>query len=189
MKLYFVSQNTYKQDEARAWFAGSGLMDVSLEIVPWGVQELMSFSLEEIARHKVLQAFQSLSGLPCVIEHGGLFVDALKGLPSGLSRVVWDQVGDQLCTWIPPSGSRSAVARSVVAYCDGRKVHLFQGETPGEIAPNARGTYAFQWDPIFIPQGERQTYAEMGLPAKTAHSQGHKAWKLLYAHLKAHPRP
>lgn len=44
----------------------------------------------------------------------------------------------------------------------GIKIHIFKGEIVGTIAPAPRGPEGFQWDPIFIPDGQPQTFAEMG---------------------------
>jgi XTP/dITP diphosphohydrolase len=75
--------------------------------------------------------------------------------------------------------SQGATAKSVIGYCDGKKVYLFTGETRGSISQSGRGDYKFQWDPIFIPDGSNQTYAEMGFPKKKAYSQAAKAWNEL----------
>jgi XTP/dITP diphosphohydrolase len=53
-------------------------------------------------------------------------------------------------------------ATTRIAYCDGKRVHQFEGEILGKISPEPRGDRAFQWDCIFIPDGETQTFAEMG---------------------------
>lgn len=42
----------------------------------------------------------------------------------------------------------------------------------------------FQWDPIFIPEGQNKTYAEMGFPEKGKYSQAAKAWQKLVAELQ-----
>jgi XTP/dITP diphosphohydrolase len=65
----------------------------------------------------------------------------------------------------------------VVGYCDGRRVHLLEGETKGSIATKAKGSYKFQWDPVFIANGSSKTFAQIGFPAKAAFSQAAKAWR------------
>jgi XTP/dITP diphosphohydrolase len=126
----------------------------------------------------VLKAYSKF-GIPCVVEHGALHIDSLNGLPGGISKVVWDKIGDKICDILPETQKRSATAKSVVGYCDGRQIHLFSGETRGEIAEASRGDRKFQWDPIFIPEGLSQTYAELTLDEKKVYSQGTKAWKKL----------
>lgn len=70
---------------------------------------------------------------------------------------------------------KSAVAVCTFAYADkDGKVHLFRGETRGEIvAP--RGPDTFGWDSCFQPEGYDQTYAEMGKEQKNQISHRSKA--------------
>ncbi len=180
VKLYFVTVNDFKAEEVTHYLRASG---VDLSIIRHGIQEILNIDLEVIVRDKALKAFKEV-GLPCVVEHGGLYIDALSGLPGGLSKVVWDTVGDKLCTFIKPDDIRSATATSVVGYCDGKRLHTFTGETRGSVATSARGAYKFQWDPIFVPNGAKLTYAEMGFPEKARHSQAAKAWSMLLAALR-----
>ena len=60
-----------------------------------------------------------------------------------------------------------AIAISGVCFCDGINMHVFKGETKGSIALEGNGANGFQWDPIFIPEGETNTYAEMIQTEKT----------------------
>ena len=53
-------------------------------------------------------------------------------------------------------------AKTVLGYCDGRKMYQFSGELRGTIAAKPAGTRGFQWDCVFIPEGYEQTFAEMG---------------------------
>lgn len=181
MKIYFVTVNEFKAAEVTDYLGGSG---IELQTIDYRIQEILHLDLNVIVRDKVIKAYEQL-GLPCAVEHGGLIIDALNGLPGGLSKVVWDTVGDGVCSFLKDSDYRTATAKSVVAYCDGRVIHLFEGETLGTVAEEARGDYTFQWDPIFIPEGSDQTYAEMGFPAKKAYSQAFKAWAKLIKYLES----
>jgi len=181
-ELYFTSSNHFKQNEVSTIIKGSGYKLVDPKIKP--IQEILHRDLEDIVRDKTIKAYSAL-GLPCAVEHGALQIDVMNQLPGGLSKVMWDNLGDNLCRYIGPKQSRAAIAKSVVGYCDGKKIFLFAGETEGEISDKARGKYKFQWDPIFIPKGSTQTYAEMGFPKKLKYSQASKAWIALIKHLKS----
>ena len=174
-KIYFVTSNDFKKEEALKVFEGTG---IELDIVTFDIVEIMSFELETIVRDKVLKAYKKF-GLPCAVEHGALNIASLNGLPGGISKVVWDKIGDKICQLLPISEPRVAIAKSVVGYCDGKKIHLFTGETKGQITETSRGDRKFQWDPIFIPEGMSETYAELGLDKKKSFSQGTKAWQKL----------
>lgn len=55
---------------------------------------------------------------------------------------------------------RDAEFRSVIAYHDGNATKTFTGVCRGSIAEQERGTEGFGYDPIFIPEGKNQTFAE-----------------------------
>ncbi len=178
-KLYFITSNDYKKEEVVKIFTGTS---IELQVVALQIQELMHIDLEVIVKDKLLKAYKAF-GLPCAVEHGAIHIDALNRLPGGISKVVWDSVGDKICNFIQAGESRSAIAKSLVGYCDGKKMYFFPGETKGEIAQEAKGDRKFQWDPIFIPNGSSSTYAELGFPEKETFSQATKAWKQLISFL------
>lgn len=181
MKIFFVTVNDFKAKEVQQYLASTGL---ELHVVKYRIQEILNIDLKVIVQDKVLKAYREL-GRPCVVEHGGLLIDALGGLPGGLSKVVWDTVGEKICSFLSVGDPRHATAQSVIGYCDGRRVHLHVGETRGTLAQRAAGDYLFQWDPVFIPDGQSKTYAELGFPEKGKYSQAAKAWAGLVSQLKA----
>lgn len=185
MKVYFVTSSESKQKEL-ADFLASAPESASLDIavLSGDLSEILDRDIDTIVTHKALGAYSDV-GLPCVVEHSGLFMDALPGLPGGLGQIIWNAVGERMCEFLRPEDSRAATARSVLGYCDGRIVHLFSGETRGRVAERARGAFSFNWDQIFIPDGSEQTYGEMGLEEKRRTSPAHKAWsKMLEALLE-----
>jgi len=177
MKIYFVTNNTSKAAELRDYLASAPPSAPDLQIVVFQSElfEVLDCDIDHIVTNKALDAFQRV-GLPCVVEHSGLFMDALPGLPGGLGQTIWRSIGDRMCGFLHHDDSRAATARSVIGYCDGRRVTLFHGETRGQIAQRAQGEHSFNWDPIFIPDGSDHTYAEMGMAAKRATSPVCKAW-------------
>jgi len=62
--------------------------------------------------------------------------------------------------------NREAIAKTAFGYCDGTKIIIATGELKGTIAEHPRGEQGFGWDPIFIPQGHKLTFAEMSLEQK-----------------------
>ena len=177
MKIYFVSTNKEKIDEVRDYLKllkDKSKIDIDLGIVRYDVKEILHPDIEEIVKSKALEAFR-YTGFPCLVEHGGLFMKDLPGLPGGIGKIIWTAVGDRMCAFLREGDSREAIAVSVIGYCDGRRIHTFRGETKGEVATSARGNYTYNWDPIFIPEGENETYGEMGPDRKRATSQSIKA--------------
>jgi XTP/dITP diphosphohydrolase len=175
VNLYFVTLNADKARELQAHFAHS-----QVEIVQDGfrIREVLDLDLEVIAREKTLSAYRHLSR-PCAVEHGGLFIRSLDGFPSGLTKEVWDKLGGRICDLLPPDGDRSVVARSIVGYCDGRRILLHNGETSGTLAIRPAGEGGFGWDPIFVPDGSDKTFAQMSAEEKAAFSPVMKAWTKL----------
>jgi XTP/dITP diphosphohydrolase len=185
MKLYFVTASDQKIRELQRLMEllrAESPIDVEFSYVRQPLQEVLDKDMAVIVKQKALDAYCDL-GFPCVVEHGGLFMEGLKELPGSLGGIIWEAVGDRMCRFLTETDSRRAVARSSIAYCDGRQIHIYTGETPGRIAPAARGEYDYKWDTIFIPDGSDQTYGEMGMDMKLVTSQFARAWRVF---LKAH---
>ena len=58
--------------------------------------------------------------------------------------------------------NRNAQFRTVIALLLGSDTYLFEGIVKGTLLEEARGTAGFGYDPIFVPEGYTQTFAEMG---------------------------
>jgi XTP/dITP diphosphohydrolase len=178
MKIYFVTRNKFKIAEVVDHFTEEALdkkHNIDLCVIEKSIQEILHEDIQIIVKAKALEAYRHL-GVPCVVEHGGIFMKALPGLPGGIGQIVWDAVGDRLCGFLNDTDSREATARSIIGYCDGKRIRLYEGETPGSITTSSRGEYKFNWDPIFTPEGNDKTYGEMGPQEKRKTSPAIKAW-------------
>lgn len=74
---------------------------------------------------------------------------------------------------------------SLVAFDPTGKEHLFEGEMKGTIAKAPAGQLGFGYDPIFIPEGEAKTLAELGPGYKITKSHRTQAATRLAAQIKA----
>jgi XTP/dITP diphosphohydrolase len=157
MKLRFVSSNANKVEEATAILAPAGIEIIA---VAKKLEEIQSGDLELLVRDKCIKAFRMI-GRPVFVEHTGLFIEALNGFPGGLTQIFWDALGADRVAKLFGREEAEAVARTRIGYCDGRCVHQFEGEVAGRLAPKPRGDAA-QWDCVFIPEGSKKTFAEMG---------------------------
>ena len=183
MRIRFVSRNDNKVREVAEHLHGRGI-----DIVPvrHGLQELQTSDVDELIRDKCLRAF-AYAGRPLIVEHSGLRLDAMNGLPGGLTQVFWDHLlADRFCELYGRTAVNGVEARSTLAYCDGRRIAVFTHAVRGSVTPEPRGTRAFQWDCVFVPEGGVQTFAEMG-PDKKAASMRTPALDRLAAHLGAPP--
>jgi XTP/dITP diphosphohydrolase len=115
--------------------------------------------VEEVAIHKAKQAYELLKE-PVIVEDTGLYFEELNGLPGALVKFFVKKLTlEQICLLVKEN--RKATAITCIAYFNGKELKTFKGETRGEIAKEPRGTNGFGWDPIFIPEGYNQTFAEI----------------------------
>ncbi|WP_457619849.1 XTP/dITP diphosphatase [Methanopyrus sp.] len=164
MKVLFATGNIGKYREAKRILARYG---IEVERVDIDYPELQSDSLEEIAAYGARHCAESL-GRSVIVEDSGLFVEALNGFPGPYSAYVFDTIGNEgILKLLEGEENREAKFISVVGYCEpgGRPV-TFTGEVRGRIAEEPRGEEGFGYDPIFIPEGEDRTFAELGVEEK-----------------------
>ena len=135
------------------------------------------------ARHAV-----RLSGLPAIADDSGLEVDALNGAPGVLSaRYAGLGATDlennrKLLGMLADASMRSARFRCVLAYVrDAGTQPLFaEGAWEGSILREQQGTGGFGYDPLFLPQGEVDSAAQLEPDAKNLLShRGRAARELL----------
>jgi len=134
--------------------------------------------------------------LHVVADDSGLEVDALDGAPGIFSaRYAGDQATDQanvakllgeLAQRNVPEKKRTARFRCVIALaCDGELLGTFEGVAEGVIVDPARGAGGFGYDPVFVPNGFDQTFAELPVETKNRISHRAKAIALLGDALRA----
>jgi XTP/dITP diphosphohydrolase len=188
VKLYVITTNAFKVAEIKDYAARRDIASthaLQLWFVRHDIQEILHPDIEVIVRQKAVDAYAYVRR-PCLVEHGGLFLDALPGLPGGVGRIMWSAIGDRMCGFLRETDSHEATGRSFVAFCDGRHVRVYLGETRGRITDHARGAYNYGWDPIFVPERSEATYGELGLEGKRETSPVAKAWDKLLEAERAH---
>ena len=158
-QIFFLSSNEYKIAEVQ-----NILNSDYISIIPVTVKinEIQSESIEVIAIDKVIKAFKK-TGHPILVEQTGLFLDDLGGFPGGLTQIFWDSIkADDFCKYFGHTDTARVKAKTVLAYCDGKTIHTYEGEIAGIIVKAPRGDKSFQWDCVFQPNGCLETFAEMG---------------------------
>jgi len=127
------------------------------------------------------------SGLWALADDSGLEVDALDGAPGVLTAGYggWERILTELRG--VPAGKRGAQFICVLALVRAEKVPVyFKGVCRGEIALEGRGEGGFGYDPIFIPDGETRTFAQMSKAEKSVISHRGIAVAQLLAWVRGH---
>ena len=158
MKLRFLSRNSHKIAEATRILESYG---IDLEASRAEVEELQTVDTDRLIRDKAMKAFEKV-GHPLFVEHTGLYLEILNEFPGGLTQVFWDQLGKEKFAELFAHPKARAVARTHIGYVDGRRIHVFEGEVEGKIVSPCRVDLGFQWDCVFVPEGEKRTFSEMG---------------------------
>uniref|UniRef100_U5EJX5 Inosine triphosphate pyrophosphatase n=1 Tax=Corethrella appendiculata TaxID=1370023 RepID=U5EJX5_9DIPT len=158
-KLTFVTGNNRKLEEVKAILGPKFPLDLIARKID--LPELQG-EIEEICTKKVQEAAKLVKG-PVFVEDTCLCFNALKGLPGPYIKWFLEKLGPEgLYKMVENYEDKSAQAVCTISYTenDNERVYLFQGITQGEIV-FPRGPRDFGWDPIFLPTGLEQTYAEL----------------------------
>jgi XTP/dITP diphosphohydrolase len=134
------------------------------------------------------RAVAQVLGVPAIADDSGIEVDALDGGPGPRSaRFAGEGASDAdnlakligLVAEMEPD-ARTARYRCVaaIAWPDGRTTHA-EGTCQGTLIGQPRGDRGFGYDPIFVPQGERRTMAELGDEEKDRISHRGRAFRAL----------
>ncbi len=106
--------------------------------------------------------------LNCFADDTGLEIDALNGAPGVYSARYAGESKDseeniqKVLKELEGKTNRKAQFRTVIALIYNEQEYLFEGIIKGEIIKEKRGNSGFGYDPIFIPEGYNDTFAEMG---------------------------
>ncbi|HMX40063.1 MAG TPA: RdgB/HAM1 family non-canonical purine NTP pyrophosphatase [Saprospiraceae bacterium] len=111
-------------------------------------------------------------GYDCFSEDTGLEVEALNGQPgvhtaryAGPQRSADDNM-NLLLSNLAGKENRRARFRTVIALIRGEQEMLLEGICPGSIAIEKSGTGGFGYDPVFVPEGHGQSFAQLGEEVK-----------------------
>ena len=193
MQLIVATRNAHKTREIEQIF-GSALAVRDLTAHP-EISEITESgtSFEENAKLKAIAVSRKLPGL-VIADDSGLEVDALGGAPgvrsaryAGVNASDTERI-DKLLSRVANVGAKSdqrrARFRCVLAVArDGHVLATFEGVVDGKIAERPRGSHGFGYDPIFIPEGFEETFAELPEEVKNNISHRAKAVRKLQAEL------
>ena len=193
MQLIVATRNAHKTREIEQ-IIGSGLTVRDLTAHP-DISEIIESgtSFEENAKLKAIAVSRKLPGL-VIADDSGLEVDALGGAPgiqsaryAGVNANDKEKIAKLLSLVAnieAKSDQRRARFRCVLAVArDGHVLATFEGVVDGKIAEQPCGSHGFGYDPIFIPNGFEETFAELPKEVKNNISHRAKAIRKLQAEL------
>ncbi len=165
--ITFVTGNPGKVEEMRAVLDPLGIAVIQDSR---GYPEIQHDELRGVAEAGAGYLLATGLEAPFILEDAGLFVSALEGFPGVYSSYVFKTIGNQGILRLLQDVEkevRTATFRANLLYIDEQGVpHHFEGSVKGTIADKAAGKGGFGYDPIFIPDGEARTFAELGADEK-----------------------
>lgn len=167
MKLVFATNNAHKLQEVSAMLPADyellSLSDIGCDVdIPETADSLQGNALQKA------QYVKEHFGLDCFADDTGLEVDALGGEPGIYSARYAGPGHDskanmtKLLLKMQGKTDRHAQFRTVIALLLGRDTLFFEGIVKGTLLAEPRGMAGFGYDPIFVPEGHNETFAEMG---------------------------
>lgn len=182
MKLVFATHNQNKAKEIQS------LLDERFEIL----------TLTEIDCHdEIPETAETLEGnsllkaqfvsenfkVNCFADDTGLEIDALEGKPGVYSaRYAGEEKSaeanmNRVLSELENSTNRNAQFRTVITLILENRAYTFEGIVKGEIIHEKLGTDGFGYDPIFVPEGQNKTFAEMSMTEKNLQSHRARAFQ------------
>jgi XTP/dITP diphosphohydrolase len=186
--LIFATNNPHKVDEVRSVLKGRweiiSLKEAGFDI---DIPEPHN-SLEANAREKSATIYR-LTGRDCFSEDTGLETEALSGAPGVKSaryageNSSYEDNTLKLLADLKYEKHRKARFRTVISLFLNGEEHQFEGICPGTITEEKRGQSGFGYDPVFVPDGDTRTFAEMNTSDKNLFSHRKKAMDKLISFL------
>lgn len=189
MKLVFATNNRHKLDEVRA-IVGDNIDILSLNDID--CHDDIPETAETLQGNALIKAryIYEKYGMDCFADDTGLEVDALGGEPGVYSaRYAGDECNSEanmlkLLQNLTGKNDRKAQFRTVIALIINGEEKLFNGIVKGTITEEKMGSSGFGYDPIFIPEGYSESFAQMSSEMKNSISHRYRATEQLSIFLK-----
>lgn len=189
MKLIIASNNAHKVQEIKQILDGKFEEILSLREAGVDHETVEDGSTFVENALKKAREIAAITGYVAMADDSGLCVNALNGAPGIFSArysgcedksLVDKANNDLLLKNLEGKSDRSAyfICSVALVYPDGREV-VAEGRMPGRIIDDPRGAKGFGYDPIFLPDGESRTAAELSDEEKNAISHRGRALKNL----------
>ena len=189
MKLVFATNNKHKLQEVRD-IVGDRVEVLSLSDI--NCNDDIPETADTLQGNALIKAryIYEKYGVDCFADDTGLEVEALDGAPGVYSaRYAGEECDSEanmkkLLHNLTDKNNRNAQFRTVIALIINGEEKLFNGIVKGVIATEKMGTSGFGYDPIFIPEGFSESFAQMDASMKNSISHRYRATEELSKFLK-----
>ncbi len=166
--LVFVSGSKGKIEEAKV------ILNRPLEVIELDLDEMQDLSIEKIVRRKAADAYQKVKK-PVFVDDVSLEVAIWNGFPGPFIKYLREAGGNELLLrMLEQEKDTSVTLKASIGFHDGVNIHVFVGKVQGKLV-KPRGERGWGFDPIFQPDGETRTFAEMSEEEKNALSHRRRA--------------
>ena len=188
MKLVFATQNENKAQEIQSllpeYFKIITLKDIRcFDEIPETAETLEGNSLLKAS------FISETYNLNCFADDTGLEIESLDFRPgvnsaryAGPDKSAAENI-DKVLAELEGETKRNAQFRTIITLILNSSTFTFEGIVQGEIILEKRGENGFGYDPIFVPEGEIRTFAEMSLEEKNKHSHRARAFEKMIVFL------
>lgn len=189
MKLVFATNNRHKLEEVRA-ILGNKIEVLSLNDID--CHDDIPETADTLEGNALIKAryIHEKFGVDCFADDTGLEVEALNGEPGVYSaRYAGEDCNPEanmykLLQNLTGENNRNAQFRTVIALIINGEEKLFNGIVKGTISREKMGNAGFGYDPIFIPEGFSESFAQMTSEMKNSISHRYRATKELSNYFK-----
>jgi XTP/dITP diphosphohydrolase len=188
MKLVFATHNSNKAKEIQS------LLPENFQILTLSdinCHEEIPETAETLEGNSLLKAkfISDHFNLNCFADDTGLEIEALNGRPGVYSaRYAGEEKSAEanmnlVLSELEKESNRKAQFRTVITLILNTETYVFEGVVKGEMSFEKRGSDGFGYDPIFIPEGQTKTFAEMTLAEKNQQSHRARAFEKMVTFL------
>lgn len=189
MKEYIIATNNKHKVEEIQKALGDKIKLVTLKEL--GCKEEIPETADTLkgnAKQKAEYIYNKF-GKDCFADDTGLEVEALDGRPGVYSARYagegcnFDDNIDKLLEEMEGKTNRKACFKTVICLIENKEEFYFEGKCEGSILTERYGKGGFGYDPVFVPKGYGESFAEMSLEEKNKISHRGLAVKKLVKHL------
>lgn len=189
IRIIFATNNAHKVEEIQLAIGNTlgviSLRQAGIDIdIPEPHDTLEANALEKSS------TIHRLTGENCFSEDTGLEVTALNGEPGVKSARYAGDHGDteknieKLLQKLAGTTDRRARFRTVISLIWQGHEHLFEGICEGHILETPVGSHGFGYDPVFVPEGDTRSFAQLSPEEKNRYSHRRKAADQLVSFLQ-----